>query len=332
MRNLKQTAIALATLLNTTACGITPTATLMTLPTSAGDHSYTLQAAAAGQGKTSGANRWMTQPAQGVRTQFRTFYSQAARSEVSYHLYVPAAYEQQRRQRFPVLYWLHGTGAGTSAIPFLTEQIDQAIRAGKLPPMLVVFPNGQDISMWSNSKDGKTPMETVVVKELVPHLDRTFRTQAQREGRLLEGMSMGGYGAARLGFEHSQTFGAISMLGAGPLDLAFQGPKAEANPALREGVLSVTFGNDMAYYQKLSPWRTAERQARHLRGRLKLRMLIGERDFTLADNEAFRQHLSKLGLRHEYRTVPGVGHKLEGLVTALGDEYWTFFRNALNAR
>ncbi|MEB3221724.1 MAG: alpha/beta hydrolase-fold protein [Candidatus Sericytochromatia bacterium] len=332
MRNLKQAALALVASLNTTACGLTPAATLTTRPVLADQDGYALQATGAGQARSSAGNRWVTEPAQGVRTQFRTFYSKAAGSHVSYHVYVPAAYDPLRRQRFPVLYWLHGTGAGTSAIPFLAEQVDGAIRAGKLPPMLVVFPNGQDISMWSNSKDGKTPMETVVVKELVPHIDQTFRTQAQREGRLIEGMSMGGYGAARLGFEHARTFGAVSMIAAGPLDLAFQGPKATSNPTLRAGVLSVTFGNDMAYYEQLSPWRTAERQARGLAGRLKLRVVIGDRDFTLADNEAFHQHLNRLGLWHEYRLVPGVGHKLDGIVPALGEAYWAFFRGALAGR
>ena len=137
------------------------------------------------------------------RVEFHTFDSAAAKAKVSYHLYTPEAYDTEKEQRFPVLYWLHGTGGGRAGIAPLSAFFDRAIREGKIPPMLIVFPNGLATSMWCDSKDGSVPMETVVVKELVPHVDATFRTVAAREGRLIEGFSMGGYGAARLGLQVS---------------------------------------------------------------------------------------------------------------------------------
>ena len=59
-------------------------------------------------------------------------------------------------------------------------------------------------------------METIILKELVPHIDETYRTLASRQGRLIEGFSMGGYGAARLAFKHHEIFGAASILARGP--------------------------------------------------------------------------------------------------------------------
>jgi enterochelin esterase-like enzyme len=50
-------------------------------------------------------------------------------------------------------------------------------------------------------------MEAIVVRELLPEVDTAFGTIAAREGRILEGFSMGGYGAARLGFKHPERFG-----------------------------------------------------------------------------------------------------------------------------
>jgi len=110
--------------------------------------------------------QWVTPVVRAPRLQFRTFDSAAAKTKVSYHLYAPKVYDAEQERRFPVLYWLHGTGGGLAGLRPLVEHFDAAIRAGKMPPLLVVFPNGLAESMWCDSKDGRVPMETVVVKEL----------------------------------------------------------------------------------------------------------------------------------------------------------------------
>ena len=156
---------------------------------------------------------WVTRQAQAPRVQFRTFDSAAAKGQVSYHLYTPAAYDREPQRRFPVVYWLHGSGGGLSGIPPLAAHFDAAIEAGKTPPFLVVFVNGLINGMYVDWRDGSVPLETVIIKELVPHIDTTFRTIASREGRMLDGFSLGGYGAARLGFKHPELFRAVSMLG-----------------------------------------------------------------------------------------------------------------------
>ena len=125
---------------------------------------------------------------------------------------LPAAYDREPQRRFPVVYWLHGSGGGLSGIPPLAAHFDAAIEAGKTPPFLVVFVNGLINGMYVDWRDGSVPLETVIIKELVPHIDATFRTIATREGRMLDGFSLGGYGAARLGFKHPELFRAVSML------------------------------------------------------------------------------------------------------------------------
>jgi len=56
--------------------------------------------------------------------------------------------------------------------------------------------------MYCDSRDGKYPLETVIVSDLIPHVDAACRTIAAREGRGLDGFSMGGFGAAHLGFKY----------------------------------------------------------------------------------------------------------------------------------
>ena len=140
---------------------------------------------------------WLTLAVAAPRVQYHTFDSAAAKAKVSYHLFTPEVYDAEAERRFPVLYWLHGSGGGLAGIAPLSAFFARAIREGKIPPMLVVFPNGLASSIWCDSKDGGVPIETTFIKELVPHIDATVRTIAMREGRIVEGFSMGGYGAAR---------------------------------------------------------------------------------------------------------------------------------------
>ena len=71
-----------------------------------------------------------------------------------------------------------------------------AIRAGKAPAMIVVLVNGIAASFYCDSPNGKLPVDSVIIKELIPHVDQTYRTIARREARAVEGFSMGGYGIA----------------------------------------------------------------------------------------------------------------------------------------
>lgn len=269
----------------------------------------------------------VTAPVPAPRVQFHTLKSVAAKAEVSFHLYTPEGYDTEKEQRFPVLYWLHGTGGGRAGIAPLSAFFDQAIREGKIPPLLVVFPNGLATSMWCDSKDGKVPMETVVVKELVPHIDATFRTIAKCEGRLIEGFSMGGYGAARLGLKYPKVFAAFSCLAGGPLDLDFAGPRATGNPAERERVLRETFGGDLDYYRAQSPLTLATQHADAVRGNMRIRIAAGLRDNTGPLNRAFSDHLTELKIEHTFTKVPGVGHDTLALLRGLGEESWQFYRD-----
>ncbi len=272
------------------------------------------------------APQWVTPPVTAPRVRHETFDSAAVKTKVSFHLYTPAEYDGQKERRFPVLYWLHGTGGGEKGVPILAAWFDAAIRAGKTPPMFVVFVNGLPAGMWCDSKDGKTPVETIVIKELIPHLDATFRTIAAREGRIIEGFSMGGYGAARLGFKYHDKFAAVSMLAGGPLDLQFKGPRATANPKERERILQTVYGGDLEYFKGQSPWVLAEQNAAAVRSKTRVRQVIGDRDLTLALNREFDAHLTRLEIPHAFTVLPKVAHDTMAVFDALGEKNWEFYR------
>ncbi|MBU6180547.1 MAG: prolyl oligopeptidase family serine peptidase, partial [Verrucomicrobia bacterium] len=256
---------------------------------------------------------------------FHTFTSAAAKSEVSFHVYAPAVYGREKDRRFPTLYWLHGTGGGIAGIAPLSAWFDAAIREGKIPPILVVFPNGLHASLWCDSGDGQRPVETVVIRELIPHVDKTFRTLATREGRIIEGFSMGGYGAARLGFQYPDLFGAVSILAGGPLDLDFAGPRATGNPAERERILERTFGGDLDRYRAAHPITVVEQQADAVRGRMRVRIAVGSVDFSEPLNRAYSAHLRNAKIDHTFTVVPGVDHDTLALLRGLGEANGAFY-------
>ena len=271
----------------------------------------------------------VTAPVRAPRVQFQTFDSAAAKARVSFHVYLPEAYDKEPTHRFPTLYWLHGSGGGLPGIAPVSAWFDAAIREGKIPPLIIVFPNGLANSMWCDSKDGAVPMETLVIKEFVPHIDATFRTLARREGRIIEGFSMGGYGAARLGFKYSELFASISILAAGPLDMDFAGPRAKADPAMRERVLKTTFGGDLDYYRSQNPNTVVQQQADAVRGKVRVRMAVGSTDNTAPLNRAYSEKLTSLNIAHTFNLVPGIGHSALALLKGLGEENWKFYREAL---
>ncbi len=270
---------------------------------------------------------WVTPEIIAPGVSFHTFESAAAKATVSYHLFTPAAYGREPDRRFPVVYWLHGSGGGLPGIPKVAARFAAAIEAGKAPPCLVVFVNGIPDGMYVDWKDGSAPLETIIVTELVPHIDATYRTIAGREGRLLDGYSMGGYGAARLGFKYPELFRAVSIMGGGPLQIdLLDAPRAGRRRA--EEVLERVYGNDPEYFRSVSPRVLAERHADAIRQGSLVRMVCGDRDNLHANNQDFHEHLERLGIPHTWTVLPGVDHDPLATFEALGDSNWGFYREA----
>lgn len=268
-------------------------------------------------------HEWVTREVAAPRVSFHTFKSEVLGQEVSYHMYTPAAYDAPEA-RLPVVYWLHGTGGGLAGIPVLSRLFDGAISGGKVPPFLVVFVNGLPGGMYVDWQDGSAPVESVIIKELIPHVDSTHRTRATREGRLIDGFSMGGYGAARLGFSYPELFGGVSMIGAGPMQAELvDGPRAGRRRS-RE-VLDRVYGGDQEHFKQVSPRAIAERGAPRIAADVLVRVVVGAQDETLPANRAFHEHLAALGIGHEWREVAGVGHDARGIVVAMGEEFWGFY-------
>jgi esterase/lipase superfamily enzyme len=188
--------------------------------------------------------------------------------------------------------------------------------------MIAVLVNGMRDSRYVDSFDGKRPVETVIIKDLIPHIDKTWRTIARRDARAIEGFSMGGFGAARLSFKFPELFGAVSIMAGALLD-------SESVTASRISPLfEKNFGSSKAYFQANSPWVLAAQNAAAVRGRTSLRILCGDLDALLERNLTYHEMLVRLGVANQFTKVPGVGHNQRLFYEKLGHGAFEFYQRA----
>jgi enterochelin esterase-like enzyme len=241
----------------------------------------------------------------------------------SYLIYLPPSYEKETARRYPVIYWLHGGFGNARQGAWAVEHLDRGIRAGLVPEAIIVLPHALPVGWYVNSKDGKRPIEDVLIKDLIPHVDATYRTLARRESRGIEGMSMGGYGALHLGMKHPTLFGALSSVAPSILQDLKDEPKERTFD---------TFGDDEAYYDANGPWTLARENALALRRGCAIRLLGGDQDARLRPTlVAFHELLAQLGIPHQFSEVKGAGHVYEDIVSGLGNEGHAFWRQAFGA-
>lgn len=144
--------------------------------------------------------------------------SDAVGRTLKYNVILPEGYETGD-ERYPTLYLLHG----------LTSNYQAWARLGvthyaQFFDMIVIMPDAGNswYVNWAESEDGqKNDWEDFFIKELIPHVDEEYRTIARREGRAINGLSMGGYGGLMLGLRNRELFVSIGSH-SGALALAQQ--------------------------------------------------------------------------------------------------------------
>ncbi len=159
-------------------------------------------------------------------------------AEQELRVYLPPGYAQGGATRYPVLYFLHGFGGsagewtdGKEPARTLQHTLDTLIAEGTLQPLIVVLPNGHNRyggSFWQDSPVAGG-WETYVARDVVAHVDRTYRTLAQPQSRGVAGHSMGGFGALTLAMRHADVFGSAWAMS--PCCLALEADLGPDNPA-----------------------------------------------------------------------------------------------------
>ncbi|MCZ2075740.1 MAG: DUF1080 domain-containing protein [Bryobacterales bacterium] len=242
----------------------------------------------------------------------RTFQSASMRHAVGFNLYLPPGYTESD-QRFPVVYYLHGMTDNESTHPQLFGILDRAIRAGKVPPMILVYAMCGRTSFYADSPDGEIMGETVFIRELIPHVDKTIRTIASREGRAVMGFSMGGAGAVKFACKYPELFSSAVSFSGGFTAGAFEKPRFPA-------VFKKMFADDV----KLFDAQSALTMAATARRKIPLRLVVGTRDKLLEPNRRMRAVLEERKMDFDYEELQGVAHNAPLVFQAQGLQAFQF--------
>lgn len=139
-------------------------------------------------------------------------FSPSMQKNIKTCVVVPDYYKKSKKA-FSVVYLLHGYSGNYASwakdFKELGKQVDQY-------GFIVVGVDGNYSSWYFDSPiDPSFKYETYVVKELVPFIDKQYKTIADRKARAISGLSMGGHGALYLSFKHQDVFGAAGSMSGG---------------------------------------------------------------------------------------------------------------------
>jgi len=244
-----------------------------------------------------------------------TFHSASNDADVGYYIYLPpGSQEGGNEKRYPVVYYLHGgRPGGENKSVSMAPLIDAGIRSGRVPPMIYVFVNGGEMSHYDFAAR-KSYGETAFVKELIPHIDATYRTIARREGRGIEGFSQGGRGAARIMFKHPELFCSAAPMGGG-----HQHEKHAAENGGRE-TSGVQFEPGNNTYDLAGDYASARMKDSPLR----ILVGVGRKDMNYESNLDWMRHLESLAIPFEKAIAGDAPHSAVECYRNLGDAVMLF--------
>ena len=226
--------------------------------------------------------------------------SKLMQREMPYRVVLPEGYSASNEKRYPVIYLLHGL-FGSSAnwttltkLPVYAQSYDA----------IIVTPEGENGWYTDSPSVAANKYESYIVKELIPEIDAKYRTISKREGRVIAGLSMGGYGALKYAFKYPEMF-----VLAGSFSGALGAPTYRSTPGMESIVKTIddAFGpagsetrmsNDLfAMVRNASPEKFKALPFIYLD--------CGTEDFLFQNNREFLALLVEKKIPHEYRQLPG---------------------------
>lgn len=142
-----------------------------------------------------------------------SMYSDILKQEVKYSICLPEDYHNSK-SKYPVVYMLHGLGDNASSwleYGRIDNFVRQRVSEGHIIPMIYVMPEGYR-TYYVNDYYGKFMYQDMFIKELIPHIDKKYRTLADKAHRATIGYSMGGFGAFTLALNNQDVFGVTVPL------------------------------------------------------------------------------------------------------------------------
>jgi putative tributyrin esterase len=257
-------------------------------------------------------------------------------------VYLPPSYQRETVRRYPVAYYLHGAWGAESdwvTLGRIDRTMDSLVAAGR-PEMILVLPDGDDgwYTTWNALNNTATcradtarrepagtycvtwpKYDEYVAREIVAHVDSTYRTRAERAHRGIAGLSMGGYGAVSLALRYPGLFAAAASH-SGVLSPRYAGPTPYASPTRYAATVDTirrryspalwslmrpVFGSDTIGWRARDPAVYARQLVSSRAPLPALFVDVGRDDPFLEQNRALRADLTALGIPVKYAEWPG---------------------------
>jgi len=228
--------------------------------------------------------------------------SSKMKKKIKVSLILPDLYATTK-QRFPVLYLLHGAGdnhkkwAKETSIQDLADQYN----------LIIICPDANKTSWYFDSPIVKeSQYETFIAIDLIDYIDKHYRTLATSSFRAISGNSMGGHGAMFLAIRHRDIFGVVGCLSGG----------VDIRPFANKWRIKRFIGSIKKYPERWEQLSVINLAKTLKKGELKIYMDCGMNDFFSQVNHNLHQQLLKAHINHLY-------------VQRAGGHNWTYWRTAI---
>jgi enterochelin esterase-like enzyme len=227
------------------------------------------------------------------------YYSETTRAWRRAFVYTPPGYDEDVNKKYPVMYLQHGGGEDETGWPVQGKVdfiIDNLIAEGKAKPMLIVMDRGYAVDPTKRRAEVKpgdfraamanNAFPEVLVKDIIPLIDKTFRTIPDRDHRAMAGLSMGGFQTFQTTMTNVDKFAYVG----GFSGAAFLDPETDITKAF-DGV----WADAQSFNNKIKVMY------------LSIGTVEPERMYKSVNN--FHLALEKAGIKHVYYESPGTSHE-----------------------
>lgn len=250
------------------------------------------------------------QSRQGKVLESLSFTSTTLDRDVKYSIYLPPGYDTSIQQ-YPVVYLLHGaTDDETTWIRLgqVNSAADRAVASRQITPMIIVMPDA-GLTWYINDYQSKVKYEDMFIQEFIPYIDKTYRTQPQKQYRGISGLSMGGYGSLIMAMRHPNLFTVCAAFSSAVQTdeewRAIDEKKYEEYYAKVFGPQFLGKARLNDHYRKYSPLHQAKTLPEKTLKSVHWYIDCGDDDFLYKGNSALHVILRDRNIPHEYRVRDG---------------------------
>ncbi|MFY9609644.1 MAG: alpha/beta hydrolase-fold protein [Blastocatellia bacterium] len=263
--------------------------------------------------------------------QYASLQSGALGKELKFAIQFPPSYERDTRRRYPVLYFLHGMfgNEGEFQRRGVAAAVAKLRDEGTIGEFIIVAPAGEN-SFYLNGKNG-VRYEDAIIKDLIPHVEKTYRAIGTRDGRAIQGISMGGWGALMLAFKHPEMFSTVTTHSAALFTDLPQPSGTDRRSVFMLRLIGNIFGTppDEGFFKSVNPVYIAEANAASIKkSGIKVYFDCGAQDRYgfQESNTQFDERLTRLGIGHEFHLYPG-NHGWEYMISVADHSYTFLWKN-----